>query len=87
MFAEMDEYSAKDQAVATSMASARPSNLRFWPGRGSSFKARPMPSVTKDAACRTVEEFREHRLIEGFVPIRKESPFGQDEEHDLHLTT
>jgi hypothetical protein len=33
---------------------------------------------TKDATCRTVDEFRETRLIESFVQTHKKSPFSVD---------
>jgi hypothetical protein len=33
---------------------------------------------TKDATRRTVDEFRETRLIESFVPTHKKSPFSID---------
>jgi len=43
---------ASEQAVAINVASALPSGLRFWPGRGSSFKVLSMPSTTKRRGIR-----------------------------------
>lgn len=44
---------ASVQAVAINMASARPSRLRFWPGRGSSFRALSMQTATKRLRIRS----------------------------------